>query len=133
MSLLAPLRRLMGVFYLDNLIGGTLLIIVTLASLPFLIELIFPQIDIVYRVVLIFAIYSAVTQMLQNNGTLALLVTGILVYFMVFKYGDIFFSLWFMSIVFTYVGSTIMVTSARDFLGFGEDPGQMAHPPMKIV
>lgn len=121
----------MGFFYLDNLIGGTILLIVLLAALPFVIKLVFPQIDLVYKVVLIFAIYQFVTQMLQNNSTLSLLITGILVYFMVFKYGDIFTSLWFLSIIFTYLGGTILVTSARDFLGFGgeEGGGHAGHPP----
>ena len=84
-----------------NLIIGTLFVILLLALLPFVIKLIFPQIDLIYKVVLIFAIYSFVTQMLQSNSTLTLLITGVLVYFMVFKYGDIFTSLWFLSIIFT--------------------------------
>jgi hypothetical protein len=114
-----------------NLVVGTLLVILGLALLPFIIKLIFPHIDIVYKVVLIFAIYSFVTQMLQSNSTLSLLITGILVYFMVFKYGDIFTSLWFLSIIFTYVGGTLLVTSARDFFGFGaEEHGHgYMHPP----
>ncbi len=113
-----------------NLIIGTLLVILGLALLPFIIKIAFPQIDLVYKVVLIFAIYQFVTQMLQNNSTLSLLITGILVYFMVFKYGDIFTSLWFLSIIFTYVGGTLLVTSARDFFGFGgEEGGGHMHPP----
>lgn len=113
-----------------NLVVGTLLVILGLALLPFIIKIAFPQIDLVYKVVLIFAIYQFVTQMLQNNSTLALLITGILVYFMVFKYGDIFTSLWFLSIIFTYVGGTLLVTSARDFFGFGgEEGGGHMHPP----
>lgn len=130
MGFMGVIRRFMGIFYLDNLVGGTILIIICLAAAPFIIQLIFPQIDLVYKVVLIFAIYQFVTQMLQNNSTLALLITGVMVYFMVFKYGDIFTSLWFLSIVFTYVGGTLMVTSARDFLGFGgEEGGGHMHPP----
>ena len=113
-----------------NLIIGTLFVILLLALLPFVIKLIFPQIDLIYKVVLIFAIYSFVTQMLQSNSTLTLLITGVLVYFMVFKYGDIFTSLWFLSIIFTYVGATLLVTSARDFFGFGgEGHGGGMHPP----
>ncbi len=113
-----------------NLILGTLLVILGLALVPFIVKIIFPQIDLIYKVVLIFAIYSFVTQMLQNNSTLSLLITGILVYFMVFKYGDIFTSLWFLSIIFTYVGGTLLVTSARDFFGFGgEEGGHGMHPP----
>lgn len=110
-----------------NLILGTLLVILGLALLPFIVKLIFPQIDLVYKVVLIFAIYQFVTQMLQNNSTLSLLITGIMVYFMVFKYGDIFTSLWFLSIIFTYVGGTLLVTSARDFFGFGAEEGGEHH------
>ncbi len=114
-----------------NLIIGTLLVILGLALVPLIVKLVFPQIDLIYKVVLIFAIYSFVTQMLQNNSTLSLLITGILVYFMVFKYGDIFTSLWFLSIIFTYVGGTLLVTSARDFFGFGgeEHGGGHMHPP----
>lgn len=130
MGFMDVIRRFMGFFFLDNLVGGTILIIVCLAAAPFVIKLIFPQIDLIYKVVLIFAIYQFVTQMLQNNSTLSLLITGILVYFMVFKYGDIFTSLWFLSIIFTYLGGTILVTSARDFLGFGgEEGGHGGHPP----
>ena len=111
-----------------NLLVATLFLVVLLALVPFIIKLIFPQVDIIYKIVLIFAIYSLVTQMLQNNSTLTLLIPGILVYFMVFKYGDIFTSLWFLSLIFTYLGATILVTTAKDFLG-GEGHGGMGYPP----
>jgi hypothetical protein len=124
MGFMGMIRKFMGFFYLDNLIGGTILLIVLLAALPFVIKLVFPQIDLVYKVVLIFAIYQFVTQMLQNNSTLSLLITGIMVYFMVFKYGDIFTSLWFLSIIFTYLGGTILVTSGGE-----EHGGHAGHPP----
>ena len=110
------------------LLFSTLLLVGMLALIPFVIKIIFPQVDIIYKIVLIFAIYSFVTQMLQNNSTLTLLITGILVYFMVFKYGDIFTSLWFLSLIFTYLGATILVTTAKDFLTGGEGHGGM-HPP----
>jgi hypothetical protein len=67
---------------------------------------------------------------MQSNNTLTLLITGVLVYFMVFKYGDLFVSLWFVSTVFAIASGTLIVTAARDFLGFGQEgPQAMAHPP----
>lgn len=113
-----------------NLILGTALLMAALMLVPFTLKLLFPELDLVFRVVLIFGIYSFVTQMMQSNGTLALLITGVLVYFMAFKYADLFTSLWFITIVMTMVGGTLLVTSARDFFGFGkESGGGMAHPP----
>ena len=114
-----------------NLILGVLLIIIGIMILPLLIKIAIPQVDLIYKVVLIFSIYSCVTQMLQSNSSLSLLITGVLVYFMVFKYGDLFVSLWFVTVVFTLIGGTLVVTAARDFLGFGfEEHGEaMHHPP----
>ncbi len=115
-----------------NLIIGTILLIVALMLLPFTLKLIFPQLEWVYKVILIFGIYAFVTQMMQSNGTLTLLITSVLVYFMAFKYSDVFTSLWFITLILTTLGGTILVTSARDFLGFGKGaPGmlQPQHPP----
>lgn len=113
-----------------NLIVGTLLLMVAIMVLPLILKVAFPQLDWVYKLILIFAIYSFVTQMMQSNGTLALLITGVLVYFMAFKYSDLFTSLWFLTFVLSMVGGTLLVTSARDFLGFGKEGGASAHPPM---
>jgi uncharacterized membrane protein len=114
-----------------NLVLGVLLILVAMMVLPLLIKIAIPQVDLIYKVILIFSIYSFVTQMLQGNGSLALLVTGVLVYFMVFKYGDLFVSLWFVTTIFTLIGGTLIVTSARDFFGFGSEShgGMVTHPP----
>ena len=114
-----------------NLLLGVLFLIVLIMLLPLIIKAFVPGVDLVYKIVLIFAIYSFVAQMLQGTGTITLLVTGVMVYFMVFKYGDIFTSLWFLSVILTLVGGTLLVTAARDFLGFGQEGGghQMAHPP----
>ncbi len=115
-----------------NLLLGVLLIIVALMVIPLLIQFLIPGADIIFRVVLIFSIYSFVTQLMQNNNTLSLLITGVLVYFMVFKYGDVFVSLWFVTTVFTLTNGTLIVTFAKDFLGFGEPHGggeEHLHPP----
>lgn len=114
-----------------NLLVGVLFIIVVLMILPFLLKIALPESDLVFKLVLIFSIYSFVTQLMQSNNTLTLLITGVLVYFMVFKYGDLFVSLWFVTTVFAIASGTLIVTAARDFLGFGQDgPGQgMSHPP----
>lgn len=111
-----------------NLLVGVLFIIVVLLLVPLVLQAAIPGADLVFKVVLIFSIYSFVTQLLQSNNTLALLITGVLVYFMVFKYGDIFVSLWFVTTVFALSGGTLIVTAARDFLGFG-DPHGGGHPP----
>lgn len=118
-------------FARGNLVVGTVFLIVVLMVIPFILKLAFPQLDWVYRLILIFAIYSFVTQMMQSNGTLTLLITGVLVYFMAFKYADLFTSLWFITLIMTTLGGTILVTSARDFLGFGKESGghAMSHPP----
>ncbi len=113
-----------------NLLIGVLFIIVVLMILPFLLKVVLPESDLVFKIVLIFSIYSFVTQLMQSNNTLTLLITGVLVYFMVFKYGDLFVSLWFVTTVFAIASGTLIVTAARDFLGFGQEgPGAMSHPP----
>jgi hypothetical protein len=114
-----------------NLLVGVLFIIVILMIIPFILKIFIPASDLVFKVVLIFSIYSFVTQLMQSNNTLTLLITGVLVYFMVFKYGDLFVSLWFVTTVFAIASGTLIVTAARDFLGFGQEgPGQaMGHPP----
>ncbi|MEK6970172.1 MAG: hypothetical protein AABW68_00565 [archaeon] len=118
------------VFQRGNLLIGVLFIIVILMIIPFALKIVLPASDLVFKIVLIFSIYSFVTQLMQSNNTLTLLITGVLVYFMVFKYGDLFVSLWFVTTVFAIASGTLIVTAARDFLGFGDSPGGgMSHPP----
>jgi hypothetical protein len=101
-----------------NLLLGTILIIIVIMLLPLVLKTAFPLLDIVFKLVLIFGVYSFVRGFL-GDSTLTLLVTGILIYFMVFKYSDLFTSLWFISLVMGLGISTFIVIVAKDFLGFG--------------
>lgn len=101
-----------------NLIVGTLFLIVLIMLLPLVLKLVFPPMDIVFKLVLIFGVYSFVRGFL-GDSTLTLLITGVLVYFMVFKYGDLFTSLWFISVILGLGIGTFIVVAAKDFLGFG--------------
>ncbi len=103
-----------------NLILGTIIVIALLMLVPFILKAVFPPLDLVFKLILIFAVYSFVRGFLGDTS-LTFLVTGILVYFMAFKYGDIFTSLWFISLILGLTGSQLIVLAAKDFLGF--------HPP----
>ena len=102
----------------SNLIVGVGVMVLLIMLVPHLLEFIFPELDLIIKLVMIFGIYSFVREFL-GDSSLTWLVTGILVYVLVFKYGDIFASLWFVSIVLGTLGGTVLVITAKDFLGFG--------------
>ena len=105
-----------------NLVIGTLIVILAVMLLPLVLKTFIPEFDWVFRAILIFGIYAFVRGFL-GDSTLTLLVTGILVYFMAFKYADLFVSLWFVSLVLGLVSSQMFVLVAKDVLGF-KPPGE---------
>jgi hypothetical protein len=107
-----------GFFFLQGtLIEGTIIVILCVMLLPTLITLFIPQFDWIFKLVLIFSIYSFVRGFL-GDSTLTLLLSGILIYFMAFKYGEIFTSLWFISVILGFGLSNLLVLAAKDVLGF---------------
>ncbi|MDP2666575.1 MAG: hypothetical protein Q8P05_03685 [Candidatus Diapherotrites archaeon] len=106
----------------NNLIIGVIFLIILLMLVPHALEFIFPQLGLIIKLVMIFGIYSFVREFL-GDSSLTWLITGILVYILVFKYGEIFASLWFVSIVLATLSGTTLVIIAKDFLGFGPKHG----------
>lgn len=107
-----------GFFLLQGtLIEGTILVIILVMLLPTIITLFIPQFDWIFKLVLIFSIYSFVRGFL-GDSSLTLLLSGILIYFMAFKYGELFTSLWFISVILGFGLSNLIVLAAKDVLGF---------------
>ena len=106
-----------GFLLQGTLIEGTILVLVGVMLLPFIITLFIPQFDIIFRLILVFSVYSFVRGFL-GDSTLTLLVSGILIYFMAFKYAELFTSLWFVSIILGFGLSNLLVLAAKDVFGF---------------
>ena len=107
-----------GFFLLQGtLIEGTIIVILCVMLVPTIITLFIPQFDWIFKLVLIFSIYSFVRGFL-GDSTLTLLLSGILIYFMAFKYAELFTSLWFISIILGFGLSNLLVLAAKDVLGF---------------
>ncbi len=88
---------------------------VVLAILPVIITSVFWPAKILMQVIMIFALYTTVRGML-GPGTLTLVVSAILIYFMVFKYFEVFLGLYilqlllglqFLSVVIWGLGTTM--------------------------
>jgi hypothetical protein len=79
---------------------GNLLLLILLGFLfvalivPIVMKIFWPA-DIIFRIILIFFIFSIVRGFL-GSGVLTLIISGILIYLMVFKWGYIFASLYVM-------------------------------------
>jgi len=71
------------------IIIGILIILI----LPPIIMHVFPMAGLVFQVMMIFIIYSTVRGYM-GEGPLTIIISGILIYFLVFKYRDITASLW---------------------------------------
>jgi hypothetical protein len=107
-----------GFFLLQGtLIEGTIIVIICVMLLPTIITLFIPQFDWIFKLVLIFSIYSFVRGFL-GDSSLTLLLSGILIYFMAFKYAELFTSLWFISVILGFGLSNLLVLAAKDVLGF---------------
>lgn len=91
-----------------NLIIFVLLGFIALLLLPPILFAIFPITKIVFQIFAIFMIYATVRGYLGNN-MISIIITGIFVYFLVFKYADIFASVWFLSTLLMFgFGSVVM-------------------------
>ncbi len=71
------------------IIIGILIILI----LPPIIMHVFPMAGLVFQILMIFIIYSTVRGYM-GEGPLTIIISGILIYFLVFKYRDITASLW---------------------------------------
>ena len=93
--------------------SGNLIIFVAigflaLLILPYVIFQIFPVARILFQIIAIFMIYATVRGYLGNN-VISIVVTAIFIYFLVFKYADIFASVWFLTTLLTFgFGSVVM-------------------------
>lgn len=74
--------------------------ILAIALLVPLVMYLYKPADIVFKLILIFTIFMTVRSFL-GTGTLTLIISGILIWFMVFKYGYIFSSLY---VLYTLLG-----------------------------
>ncbi len=99
--------------------GHIILIIIgafiVLAILPVLITSFFWPARIIMQIIMIFTIYTTVRGMM-GSGNLTLIISAVLIYFMVFKYFEIFLSLYilqlllglqFLSVIIWGVGTTM--------------------------
>jgi hypothetical protein len=95
---------------------GLIIIIALLvvAVVPGILVALFPPIRILFQIIAVFMVYSLVRGYL-GQGTLTLVVSALLIWFLVFKYPGIFASLWvfqtllglqFMSIIIWGIGTS---------------------------
>lgn len=77
------------------LIIGAFLI---LAILPVIISFVSPEAKLIMQVILIFTVYTTVRG-LMGSGTLTIIISAILIYFMVFKYYEIFLALYILQLL----------------------------------
>ncbi|MCR4334966.1 MAG: hypothetical protein NUV57_00325, partial [archaeon] len=105
-------RRMNQKGHIIFLILGAFLI---LALIPILITSFFWPAKILMQIIMIFVLYTTVRGFL-GSGTLTLLVSAILIYFMVFKWFELFLALYilqvllglqFMSVIIWGVGTTM--------------------------
>ncbi len=83
--------------------GGHIILIilaafVVLAIIPVVVTSLFWPAKIIMQVIMIFTLYTTVRGFL-GSGTLVLIVSAILIYFMVFKYFEIFLSLYILQLL----------------------------------
>lgn len=76
-----------------NILIVMLIGFVVILLLPPIILNIFPAASILFQIIMVFVIYAMVRGYL-GDGVLTLAISGILIYFLVFKYRDITASLW---------------------------------------
>ena len=69
-----------------------------LAILPVIVTSLFWPARILMQIIMIFTLYTTVRGML-GSGTLTLIVSAILIYFMVFKYFEIFLGLYILQVL----------------------------------
>ena len=88
---------------------GNLIMILTVAigsiilasiSLPVLMK-IFPPIDLIVKIIIIFVLFTTVRGYLGTN-VLSLIITGILIYFLVLKWWWVASSVWFFTILLSF-------------------------------
>jgi len=93
--------------------SGNLIIFVAIGFLALLIVppivfWLFPVAGILFQIIAIFMIYATVRGYLGNN-IISIIISAIFIYFLVFKYRDIFASVWFLTTLLTFgFGSVVM-------------------------
>jgi hypothetical protein len=93
--------------------NGNLIIFVAIGFLvililPFVVFQFFPVVRIIFQILAVFMIYATVRGYLGNN-IVSIIVSAIFIYFLVFKYADIFASVWFLATLLTFgFGSVVM-------------------------
>ncbi len=79
-----------------------------LLVLPAVVFNFFPIAGILFQIIAIFMIYATVRGYLGNN-IISIIISAIFIYFLVFKYRDLFASVWFVSTLLMFgFGSVIM-------------------------
>jgi hypothetical protein len=91
-----------------NLVIFVLLGFVAILIVPPLVFWLFPVAGIVFQLIAIFMIYATVRGYL-GNSIISIVVSAIFIYFLVFKYRDVFASVWFLTTLLTFgFGSVVM-------------------------
>ena len=91
-----------------NLIIFVLVGFLAILVLPPIIFYFFPVAGILFQILAVFMIYATVRGYLGNN-IVAIIVSAIFIYFLVFKYRDVFASVWFITTLLTFgFGSVVM-------------------------
>jgi hypothetical protein len=91
-----------------NLILFVLIGFALLFVLPFIIFYLFPIAGILFQLLAIFMIYGTVRGYLGNN-IMSIVISAIFIYFLVFKYRDIFAATWLVATLLMFgFGSVIM-------------------------
>ena len=95
-SLLGRRMRIMG--ERGNVIIIILVAFIVLAILPVIVTSLFWPAKILMQIIMIFVLYTTVRGFL-GSGTITLVVSAILIYFMAFKYFEIFLSLYILQLL----------------------------------
>ncbi|MFH1224886.1 MAG: hypothetical protein V1676_03705 [Candidatus Diapherotrites archaeon] len=100
-----------------NVIIFIIIGLVAIAALPPIILSIFPEAKILFQILMIFTIYSAVRGYL-GSGPLTLVISAVLIYYIAFKYVIIVSALWAFQILLMFGFTSVIVwgigTSTRN-------------------
>ncbi len=100
-----------GNLVLFGIIGLALVAIISILSIY-----IFPEVALLMRIMLIFAIFMTVRGSI-GDGTPTILISAILIYFLAFKYFYLASGLYVVYFVVAYTGTTLFSFGLRFFLG----------------
>ena len=98
-----------------NVVIFIILAFLGISILPPLIFAVFPQVALLYQLAMIFIIYSMVKGYM-GGGAIGVIITAILVYFLVFKYRDIYAVLFIFQMLLGMGALSLVIWSSRIFV-----------------